>query len=112
MLLLILFCTCRWLVLCAQAKSVQGVHSTVTCCRHRPAVSSFLVVLSISVQTECTKQCLQYIAEIAGSSSQVGPEERLLMSNPILEAFGNAKVRHATLHAASRSSLCIVLIDC
>jgi len=75
-------------------------------------------------KTECTKQCLQYIAEvspgeharhatccvvaglggssfsassllclvqIAGSTSAVGPEERILMSNPILEAFGNAK---------------------
>lgn len=42
-------------------------------------------------KTECTKQCLQYIAEIAGSQQTVGPEERILMSNPILEAFGNAK---------------------
>jgi len=42
-------------------------------------------------KTECTKQCLQYIAEIAGSTNTVGPEERILLSNPILEAFGNAK---------------------
>jgi myosin heavy subunit len=34
-------------------------------------------------------QCLQYIAEIAGSTSNV--EQRILLANPILEAFGNAK---------------------
>ncbi len=32
-----------------------------------------------------------FLSEIAGSTSAVGPEERILMSNPILEAFGNAK---------------------
>jgi len=41
-------------------------------------------------KTECTKQCLQYIAEIAGSSAN-NVEQRILLSNPILEAFGNAK---------------------
>jgi myosin heavy subunit len=40
-------------------------------------------------KTECTKQCLQYLAEIAGSTN--GVEQRILNSNPILEAFGNAK---------------------
>eukprot|EP00808_Paulinella_micropora_P005871 g56997.t1 len=40
-------------------------------------------------KTECTKQCLQYLAEIAGSASNV--EQRILLSNPILESFGNAK---------------------
>jgi myosin heavy subunit len=41
-------------------------------------------------KTECTKQCLQYLAEIAGSVSN-NVEQKILQSNPVLEAFGNAK---------------------
>jgi len=41
-------------------------------------------------KTECTKQALQYLAEIAGSAA-TNVEEKILASNPILEAFGNAK---------------------
>lgn len=41
-------------------------------------------------QTECTKQCLQYLAEISGNG-QNNVESKILLSNPILEAFGNAK---------------------
>lgn len=40
-------------------------------------------------KTEATKQCLQYIASIAGSVG--GVENKILMANPLLEAYGNAK---------------------
>lgn len=40
-------------------------------------------------KTECTKQCFNFLAEIAGSDA--GLEQKILQSNPVLEAFGNAK---------------------
>ena len=40
-------------------------------------------------KTEATKQCLMFFAECAGSAN--GVEQNILLSNPILEAFGNAK---------------------
>eukprot|EP00944_MAST-04C_sp_MAST-4C-sp1_P008607 g8607.t1 len=40
-------------------------------------------------KTEATKQCLQYLAAVAGSKSNV--ENKILKTNPVLEAFGNAK---------------------
>lgn len=40
-------------------------------------------------KTEATKKCLQYLADVAGST--IGLENKLLATNPILEAFGNAK---------------------
>jgi len=47
-------------------------------------------------KTECTKQCLQYLAEVAGSQSNV--EQKILLSNPILEAFGKLLAVRVTIH--------------
>ena len=50
-------------------------------------------------KTECTKQCLNYFAELAGSTN--GVEQNILLANPILEAFGNAKtLRYNTISSS------------
>ena len=40
-------------------------------------------------KTEATKQCLNYLASVAGSST--GLQNKILQASPILEAWGNAK---------------------
>lgn len=40
-------------------------------------------------KTVCTKQCLDFLAQVAGSESTI--EEKVLKANPLLEAFGNAQ---------------------
>lgn len=45
-----------------------------------------------SGKTEASKKVLQYIAAASGHTSSVeGVKDKLLQSNPVLEAFGNAK---------------------
>ena len=45
-----------------------------------------------SGKTEASKKVLQFIAEATGHKGQVETvKDKLLQSNPVLEAFGNAK---------------------
>lgn len=52
----------------------------------------FVVGESGSGKTEASKKVLHYIAAASGHKTTVeGVKEKLLQSNPVLEAFGNAK---------------------
>lgn len=74
-----------------QAKSVRyPLIGMITAVGYIDLIVSMICAVACCVsfiQTEATKQCLQYLAEVAGSTSQV--ESRILQANPILEAFGN-----------------------
>src|SRR3546814_12301312 len=70
-------------------------------------------------KTEATKQRLKFLAEVAGSSTNV--EQKILNANPVLEAFGNAKTlrnnnsnRFGTwseVHFDSRCSIIVARIN-
>lgn len=71
-------------------------------------------------KTEATKQCLGFIAEIAGSDSNL--EQRILQTNPILESFGNAKTvrnnnssrfgKWIEVHFDNQNRICGASIEC
>lgn len=55
-------------------------------------VSLFCAGESGSGKTEASKKVLQFIAATTGHKAQVETvKDKLLQSNPVLEAFGNAK---------------------
>ena len=74
--------------------------------RHRTNQALIIAGESGAGKTESTKKCLQYLAEVGGTSSGAGTgkaqgsnnetteesmEDRILSANPVFEAFGNAK---------------------
>ncbi|CBK23300.2 uncharacterized protein [Blastocystis hominis] len=71
-------------------------------------------------KTEATKQCLGFIAEVAGSDSSL--EQKVLQTNPVLEAFGNAKTvrnnnssrfgKWIEVHFSNRNHVCGASIEC
>ena len=71
-------------------------------------------------KTEATNPCLGFIAEIAGSDSNL--EQRILQTNPILESFGNAKTvrnnnssrfgKWIEVHFDNQNRICGASIEC
>ena len=46
----------------------------------------------VSMVTEASKVIMQYVAAVSGKGREIDRvKEQLLQSNPVLEAFGNAK---------------------
>ena len=58
-----------------------------------PSILSLSLSLSLPLPTtEASKYILQYLAQCSGHEGQVDRvKSRLIQSNPVLEAFGNAR---------------------
>jgi len=64
-------------------------HALISMRLHEKNQSILISGESGAGKTECAKQCFSFLAQIAGSDSNV--EQLILDANPLLEAFGNAK---------------------
>ncbi len=71
--------------------NANGIHTESALCVHIDSYHQAILISGESGagKTECAKQCFSFLAEVAGSDSNV--ENKILMANPVLETFGNAK---------------------
>lgn len=72
----------------AFAVSDQAYSSMV---QHKVSQSIIISGESGAGKTETTKICMKYLADVGGTLGVGRIEEQIMQSNPILEAFGNAK---------------------